>query len=71
MAIIHKIPREFLDHNPLIVSTQAAPRNKSKMFKFELSWLQHLDFLDRVKSIWEVPTRDSIALDRILFKLKK
>jgi hypothetical protein len=66
-----KLPREFLDHNPLVVDSQAIPRSKSRMFKFEICWLQHPDFLDKVKTIWEIPTRDFVALDRVLFKLKK
>jgi hypothetical protein len=33
--------------------------------------LSHLDFLPKVKEIWQAPTRDSNCLDMILFKIKK
>jgi hypothetical protein len=48
-----------------------SPLNQSRDFRFELSWISHSEFLPKVKEIWQAPTRDSISLDRILFKLKK
>jgi hypothetical protein len=36
-----------------------------------LTWLTHVDFLPKVEEIWLAPTRDTRALDRVLFKLKK
>jgi hypothetical protein len=40
-------------------------------FRFELTWLKHPGFYQKVNEIWLTPTRDDVALDRVLFKLKK
>jgi hypothetical protein len=69
---VYKLPRDKLDHNPLVVDIMNHQRMGRNMeFRFELSWLKHKDFLERVGKVWEAPTRDSIPLDRVLFKLKK
>jgi hypothetical protein len=68
---VHKLPRYFSDHNPLIMATLCHQDPKVNEFKFELSWLRHPDFYQKVKDIWEVPTRDNRVLDRVLFKIKK
>jgi hypothetical protein len=34
------------------------------------SWLKAHDYLRKIQEIWEQPTRDVNALDRVLFKLK-
>jgi hypothetical protein len=44
---------------------------KKRDFRFELSWLRHPDFLNKVHEIWSEPTRDEVSLDRVSFKLKK
>jgi hypothetical protein len=40
-------------------------------FRFQLTWLKNPDCLKRIQEIWIQPTRDHVALDRVLFKLKK
>lgn len=69
---VHKIPREISDHNPLILSTSNfTPPVKQREFRFELSWLKSSEFLRKVQEIWNQPTGDDIALDRVQFKIKK
>jgi hypothetical protein len=60
------------DHNPKVVDIMNHQRiGRNNELRFELTWLKHNDFLGRVGKIWEAPIRDSIPLDRVLFKLKK
>jgi hypothetical protein len=40
-------------------------------FRFELTWLRHPEFIQKVNEIWSAPTRDVVTLDTVLFKLKK
>jgi hypothetical protein len=44
---------------------------RKRDFRFETYWLKNADRMDRVKEIWGQPTRDSKALDGVLFKFKK
>jgi hypothetical protein len=44
---------------------------RKRDFRFETYWLKNADCMDRVKEIWGQPTRDSKALDGVLFKFKK
>jgi hypothetical protein len=69
--LVHKKPREFSDHNPLIIDFGSQNTCRSRDFRFELSWLKHDDFLPKVREIWLSPTRDSVSLDRVVFKLRK
>ena len=70
-AHIYKLPREWSDHNPLILSTQTSvPLNKLS-FRFELAWLKDQDFIPLVKEIWNKPCFAHSALDRIQSKLKR
>jgi hypothetical protein len=69
--LAYKRPREFFDHNPIIMDSQFSTLSQSRSFKFELSWLEHPDFLVKVEEIWLAPTRDNSTLSRVLFKLKK
>jgi len=43
-ALVHKLPREVSDYNPLILTTKADQPLRQIMFKFELSWVKHPDF---------------------------
>jgi hypothetical protein len=70
-VLAYKNPRDFSDHNPLIIDTQFPSMEQSRMFKFELHWLDHPDFLIKVKESWQVLTRDDSTLSRVLFKMKK
>jgi hypothetical protein len=40
-------------------------------FRFELTWLRHPEFIQKVNEIWSAPTRDVVTLFTVLFKLKK
>lgn len=68
---LQKKPREISDHNPLIMNTDSQAPKKFLSFHFELSWLKQPDFYEKVKKIWDEPTRDHDALGRFLFKMKK
>jgi len=49
------LPRELLDHNPLILTTQNNVPLTKLSFKFELAWLKNPDFIPTVKRLWERP----------------
>jgi phage antirepressor YoqD-like protein len=68
---VYKISRECLDHNPLILVTKQLATIKQRPFRFKLTWLKDDECLHRVQKIWNEPTRDKVALDRVQFKLKK
>jgi hypothetical protein len=72
-ALVHKIPREYSDHNPLIMvsGNRFFFLHKSREFRFELACLDHEEFLPKVKEILMAPTRDTRSLDKVMFKLKK
>jgi hypothetical protein len=67
----HKEPRNISDHSPLILSAQFNQSRKRRDFRFEMTWLKHPEFLSKINEIWCEPTMDEIALDRVLFKLKR
>jgi hypothetical protein len=67
----HKEPRGMSDHNLLIIYTQQISSGGKREFKFDLSWRKQSEFLHKINEIWNEPTRDVVALDRVLFKLKK
>jgi hypothetical protein len=50
---LRKIPRFISDHNPLLLCTDQERIKKSKQFCFETAWLKHVDFLPKIKEIWE------------------
>jgi hypothetical protein len=61
-----KIPRVMLDHNPLIVDTEEKPEVKSKEFSFEKDWINHPEFLERVKKCMEfIPDNISFYKNKI------
>jgi hypothetical protein len=68
---IYKKARDFSDHNPLILTSQHIPLNVSREFRFELSWLKHPEFKQKVGELWSAPTRDVVTSDKVLFKMKK
>ena len=70
-AMVHKLPREVSDHNPLILSNWVDQNVRHTMFKFELSWVNHPDFLNLVKQIWDKPCNAESAFPRIQLKLKR
>jgi hypothetical protein len=66
-----KAPREMSDHCPLFLCRHSSSVNKKREFRFELAWLKDAEFLSKVQEIWENHVRDVIALDKVLFKLRK
>jgi hypothetical protein len=70
-VLVHKKPMDFSNHNPLILDSGAHPQRKSRDFRFEVSWLGNVEFIPKVRDIWMAPTRDSVALNRVMLKLKK
>jgi hypothetical protein len=68
---VYKILRALSDHNPLVLATKSTPREFSREFRFELSWLKDLEFKSKTRELWNEPTKDVLPLDRVLFKLKK
>jgi hypothetical protein len=67
LTTVHKLLREMSDHNPLILDTMEPKDRPAREFKFEKSWLQQDDFLDRV---WQKPVRATDSLGVIQLKLK-
>jgi exonuclease III len=65
-VLAYKKPRDLSYHNPLIIDTQFSPKKQRRIFKFELHWLDHSEFLPKIKDIWQGPTRDNSALSRVL-----
>jgi hypothetical protein len=51
-AHVYKKPRDMSDHNPLIMITQQPYKPKSRVFRFELNWLTHSEFLPKDKELW-------------------
>jgi CelD/BcsL family acetyltransferase involved in cellulose biosynthesis len=69
--LAYKKPRDLSYHNPLIIDTQFSPKKQRRIFKFELHWLDHSEFLPKIKDIWQGPTRDNSALSRVLLNWKR
>jgi hypothetical protein len=63
-----KISRVISDHNPIMVDTGEKLEMKNKEFRFEKSWIQHLDYQDGVKSASQANVQ---AVGIIQVKLKK
>jgi hypothetical protein len=64
LSSARKIPRLMSDHNPIILDTHEKTEPKSREFRFEKSWIKHLDFLSRVERAWNSPVSgmDSISI---------
>jgi hypothetical protein len=61
----------MFDHNPLIVRTDLSQYVGSRPFCFENSWLQHVDFLTKVKEIWNRKVSARSAIDAWCIKLDR
>jgi hypothetical protein len=70
LTTVHKLVREISDHNPLILDTMEQKDRPSRDFKFEKSWIQQDDFLDRVNRAWHKPVRATDSKGIIQMKLK-
>jgi hypothetical protein len=62
---MNKLPREISNHNPLIVSTGKNENLPHIQFKFDLNWLQNLDFFVLVEQICNKPCKAKTTLDKI------
>jgi hypothetical protein len=69
LTTVHNLVREISDHNPLILDTMEQKDRHVRDFKFEKSWLQEDDFLDRVSRVWQKPIRPTDSLGIIQMKL--
>jgi hypothetical protein len=68
---VYKLPREISDNNPLSMVTRQNPTSRKRDFRFERYWLKNDECMEKLREIWGQPTRDSKALDRVQFKLRK
>jgi hypothetical protein len=68
---VHKEDMGMSDHNPLFLVTQVVKSGGRRDFRFELTWLRHPNFLQKIKTTWDEPNRDRMTLDKVQFKLKK
>ena len=69
-VLVKKLPMEVSDHNPLILFSETIPNQRHIEFKFDLNWLNHHEFIPKVRSIWTKPCRARTSLDKIQQKLK-
>ena len=69
-VMVKRLPREISNHNPLVISSGLQKPRNPIQFKFELSWLHNLDFLEAVEKIWSKPCNTRTSLDKIQQKLK-
>ena len=55
LVTVKKIVREISHNNPLILNTRKYHpiQNKSREFKFDISWIKHVDFLPRKINLGE------------------
>jgi hypothetical protein len=70
-GVVRKLPRELSDHNPLILATKNKTPLKHLEFRFELSWLKHLEFPTRVAELWKKSCHATSTYDRLQIKLKR
>lgn len=63
-AVLNKLPREILDHNPLIVSTGNCENLPHIQFKFDVGWSKNPKFFVLVEKIWNKPCRAKTTIDK-------
>jgi hypothetical protein len=71
LVIVNKLPRVMANHNPLILTLNQIQTLSKLSFKFELTWVKHPEFMQKVKEIWDASCHAESAFDRIQMKLKK
>ena len=70
-ATILTLPRVASDHHPIIINLDAHIENPSnRPFRFEATWLQHLDFPLFVQTNWNQNAPFTDAISDITMKLK-
>lgn len=50
-AMVRKLPRETLDHNPLIISSGILKNLPHIQFKFDAHWFKNPEFFELVEKI--------------------
>jgi hypothetical protein len=66
---VQALARPVSDHTPCLISIQSSiPR--SKVFRFEIFWVQHPGFKKTVQAAWQINVRKSNAAATINAKLK-
>jgi hypothetical protein len=70
LTTVHKLAREVLDHNPLILDTMENREQRSREFIFEKRWLKEESFLLRVDKVWAKPVNGRDSLAKFQGKLK-
>jgi hypothetical protein len=70
---VRKLVRDISDHNALLLNMgeQSPLNNKSRDFRFDLSWLKNEEFTSLAREIWEKPVRSLDPIDVLNIKLKK
>jgi exonuclease III len=68
---LKKNPRIMSDHNPLTVSSDMGEVRKTKHFCFEISWVKHPEFSERIAEIWSRDITTSNAVERWHSKLNR
>lgn len=63
LVTVRKLPRCLSDHNPLLLGTADVMNMKTPVFRFELHWLQHPDFVSTVEKTWNEPVREQYSID--------
>lgn len=71
LTMVRKCPRASSDHNSLIVDTGENIEFKGKEFRFENSWIGHLEFKQRVAHALQSVGGAKDNLSRFLLRLKK
>ena len=70
---VRKLVRDISDHNALLLDTgtQSPATNKSREFRFDISWFKHDEFLPLVAKIWDKRVKSVDPIDIINIKLKR
>jgi hypothetical protein len=73
LVSVRKLVRDISDHNALLLDTgtQSSIANKSREFRFDISWFKHDDFLPLVEKIWNKKVYSNDPIDVINIKLKR
>jgi hypothetical protein len=72
LVTIRKLVREIFDHNALLLDTgsHSPPLNRSREFRFNISWLKNEGFLPSVTTIWNKSVSGNDPIDILNIKLK-
>jgi hypothetical protein len=70
---VRKLVRDISDHKALLLNTgeQSPLNNKSRDFRFDLSWLKNEELTSLARQIWEKPVRSLDPIDVMNIKLKR